>query len=71
MTGSNSYMLSDEITTKLTGRYLSFEAFPLDFSEYLEMKRFYGIAIQDLETEFDFIVRNQKNNYAYIQVLIK
>ena len=36
LTGSNSYLLSDEISTKLTGRYLKFEVFPLDFSEYLE-----------------------------------
>lgn len=27
LTGSNSYLLSDEISTKLTGRYLSFETF--------------------------------------------
>ena len=37
LTGSNSYLLSDEISTKLTGRYLSFEIFTLDFYEYLEM----------------------------------
>lgn len=41
LTGSNSYLLSDEISTKLTGRYLNFETFTLDFSEYLEMKRFF------------------------------
>ena len=27
LTGSNSYLLSDEITTKLTGRYLPFEIY--------------------------------------------
>ena len=42
ITGSNSYLLSGEITTKLTGRFLSFELFPLSFTEYEEMKRFYG-----------------------------
>lgn len=41
ITGSNSYLLSGEITTKLTGRFLSFELFPLSFAEYEEMKRFY------------------------------
>ena len=41
ITGSNSYLLSGEITTKLTGRFLSFEMFPLTFSEYEEMKQFY------------------------------
>ncbi len=42
ITGSNSYLLSGELVTKLTGRYLEFEMFPLDFKEYEDMKRFYG-----------------------------
>lgn len=42
ITGSNSYLLSGELATKLTGRYLEFEIFPLTFQEYLAMKRFYG-----------------------------
>ena len=59
LTGSNSYLLSDEITTKLTGRYLTFETFTLDFSEYLEMKKFHGLPIdQDLYAEFDEYVLN-------------
>jgi predicted AAA+ superfamily ATPase len=35
VTGSNSRMLSSEISTYLTGRYISFRIFPLSFSEYL------------------------------------
>ena len=58
LTGSNSYMLSDEITTKLTGRYLAFETFPLDFSEYLDMKKFFGKEIHDMEIEFDEYILN-------------
>ena len=42
VTGSNSYLLSGEITTKLTGRYIEFEMFPLSFEEYVDMKRHYG-----------------------------
>ena len=42
ITGSNSYLLSGELATKLTGRYLEIEIFPLTFDEYLEMKAFYG-----------------------------
>ena len=42
ITGSNSYLLSGELVTKLTGRYLEFEMFPLSFDEYEEMKQFYG-----------------------------
>jgi len=47
LTGSNSYLLSDEISTKLTGRYISFETYPLDFYEYLEMKKFFKKKIND------------------------
>ena len=42
ITGSNSYLLSGELVTKLTGRYIEFEMFPLSFEEYEGMKRFYG-----------------------------
>lgn len=42
ITGSNSYLLSGELATKLTGRYVEFELFPLSFEEYLEIKAFYG-----------------------------
>lgn len=42
ITGSNSYLLSGELVTKLTGRYVEFELFPLSFEEYLEIKSFYG-----------------------------
>lgn len=41
ITGSNSYLLSGELSTKLTGRYIEFELYTLSFDEYLEMKRFY------------------------------
>ena len=40
ITGSNSYLLSGELVTKLTGRYLEFEMYPLTFDEYLGMKQF-------------------------------
>ncbi|MCD8152895.1 MAG: ATP-binding protein [Clostridiales bacterium] len=41
ITGSNSYLLSGELFTKLPGRYLEFELITLSFDEYLEMKQFY------------------------------
>lgn len=59
LTGSNSYLLSDEISTKLTGRYLNFETFTLDFSECLEMKRFFKKKIdQDIYVEFEEYILN-------------
>ena len=42
ITGSNSYLLSGELFTKLIGRYIEFELYTLSFDEYLEMKRFYN-----------------------------
>lgn len=45
ITGSNSYLLSGELVTKLTGRYLEFELFTLGFDEYIEMKKFYNINV--------------------------
>jgi predicted AAA+ superfamily ATPase len=54
ITGSNSYLLSGELATKLTGRYLEFELYTLSFEEYLEMKQFLGKPLQpDLTGEFD------------------
>ena len=47
ITGSNSYLLSGELATKLTGRYLEFEIFTLSFAEYLSMKAFYGQTISN------------------------
>ena len=42
ITGSNSYLLSGELSTKLTGRYVEFEIFTLNFEEYQSMKKFFG-----------------------------
>jgi hypothetical protein len=37
ITGSNSKMLSGELATLLSGRYVSFEVFPYSYSEYLRI----------------------------------
>lgn len=59
LTGSNSYLLSDEISTKLTGRYLNFETYTLDFQEYLDMKRYFNIpVVDDVYAEFNEYVLN-------------
>lgn len=59
LTGSNSYLLSDEISTKLTGRYLNFEVYTLDFSEYLDMKKYFNVSInQNIDSEFNEYVLN-------------
>lgn len=59
ITGSNSYLLSGELSTKLTGRYIEFELFPLSFFEYVDMKRFLGkiVAIAPMQ-EFQEYITN-------------
>ncbi|MDR0381607.1 MAG: ATP-binding protein [Oscillospiraceae bacterium] len=51
VTGSNSKMMSSEISTYLTGRYVSFRIHPLSFSEYLAFKKAYG-EVGDVNKEF-------------------
>ena len=53
LTGSNSYLLSGELTTKLTGRYMEFEMRTLTFDEYIGIKQFFGKPVDsDMEKEF-------------------
>ncbi len=42
VTGSNSRMMSSEIETYLTGRYVSFRIYTLSFAEYLAFKKTYA-----------------------------
>lgn len=39
VTGSNSKLMASEISTFLTGRYISIPVYTLSFSEYLEFKK--------------------------------
>lgn len=57
ITGSNSYLLSGELMTKLTGRYVEFEMFTLSFSEFLAMKKFLGVEGKDDRAEFEEYLR--------------
>ncbi len=50
VTGSNSRMMSSEIATYLTGRYVSFRIYTLSFSEYLEFKKQYA-QLEDIHKE--------------------
>ena len=56
VTGSNSRMMSSEISTYLTGRYVTFRIFTLSFDEYLMFKKQYA-ELRDPKTELADYVR--------------
>lgn len=56
VTGSNSRMMSSEISTYLTGRYVSFRIYTLSFEEYLAFKSKYS-AVDDIKLELANYVR--------------
>lgn len=56
VTGSNSRMMSSEISTYLTGRYIAFRINTLSFEEYLTFKRQYA-EIQDIHAELANYIR--------------
>lgn len=56
ITGSNSRMMSSEISTYLTGRYTTFYIYTLSFEEYLMFKKSYT-TLKDLKQEFSQYVR--------------
>lgn len=59
LTGSNSYLLSGELVTKLTGRYIEIEMLPLNFYEYVDMKKFMNKEINiNLYKEFEEYIIN-------------
>lgn len=59
LTGSNSYLLSGELVTKLTGRYIEIEMLPLNFYEYVDMKKFMGKQVNsNIYFEFEEFIRN-------------
>ncbi|HAH18314.1 MAG TPA: ATPase, partial [Eubacterium sp.] len=45
ITGSNSYLLSGDLVTKLTGRYIEFPMTTLTFDEYVGMKKFLNLEV--------------------------
>lgn len=56
VTGSNSRMMSSEIATYLTGRYVSFRIYTLSFEEYLIFKQKYA-QIKDVHAELRDYIR--------------
>lgn len=59
ITGSNSYLLSGELITKLSGRKIEIEMLPLNFYEFIEMKKLFNKEInENIYIEFENYIRN-------------
>ena len=56
VTGSNSRMMSSEIETYLTGRYIAFRIYTLSFAEYLDFKKEFD-TVGDTKTELSEYIR--------------
>ena len=56
VTGSNSRMMSSEIETYLTGRYIAFRIYTLSFAEYLDFRKEYETD-KDIKSEFADYIR--------------
>lgn len=56
VTGSNSRMLSSEIATYLTGRYIAFRIYTLSFSEYIDFKKEFS-TVTDMKSELTEYIR--------------
>lgn len=52
VTGSNSKLMSSEISTYLTGRYISIPVFTLSFAEYLDFKKSSNGSTKELLNEY-------------------
>ncbi len=64
ITGSNSSMLSSEIATTLSGRYLSCTVYPLSFKEYL------GFLNINIKSMLDFVQHKIKIMRAFEEYLL-
>lgn len=82
ITGSNSYLLSSELVTKLTGRYVEFNVLPLTFEEYISAKKYFNKPIDAsmqvelsnyiMEGGFPYVVKldSLADKRIYVQNLI-
>lgn len=52
VTGSNSRLLSSEISTYLSGRYISIPVYTLSFEEYLDFRRDSGLSERELLSQY-------------------
>ena len=59
LTGSNNSIFNGKNITKLTGRYIEIEVLPLNFYEYVDMKKFLGKTVSaNIYHEFEEYIRD-------------
>ena len=74
ITGSNSYFMSGELATLLSGRYVELKMLPLSFAEYVSAFSDTGMSKEELfrnyvyNSSFPYTVglKNRRNIYAYL-----
>ena len=74
ITGSNAYLLSGELATLLSGRYVEIKMLPLSFKEYVSafpndanIDRLYGDYIQNSSFPYALELKKIKDRRLYLQ----
>jgi len=74
ITGSNSRLLSKELATHLTGRYIQFQILPFSFSEFLRTRNFVideTLAMKERQGMILNLLNEYLNKGGYPEVLVK
>ena len=67
VTGSNSKLMSSEISTYLTGRYISIPVYTLSFAEYLEFKKSDSRSPKELLNEYLLSNFDERSAYQIVE----
>lgn len=71
LTGSNSRLLSGELASNLTGRYLTHTVLPFSFREFLRAKKEAGVREYFQIGGFPEVVINNIDAHSYLQILFQ
>ena len=79
LTGSNAFLLSSDLTTLFTGRFIEIPVFPFSFSEYLKYNENEDIYIETLLDDYvvrgglsgSYVYGNEVDRIAYLKDVFK